>query len=195
LCGRRKDLLFTKNNESVRIREMSKEKKAQIIDDLEQVFSRCSIGILTDYRGLSAPEMTGLRRRLRESGVEYRVMKNTLARLAARKAGIEELPSLFEGPVAVAFGYGDITKSAKTLADYIQTTKSTMSVKGGFLPGRLLTSNDIITLSTLPTKEVLVARILAEMQKPILSLVSYLNAPMRGIIGVLQARIQQLEEG
>jgi large subunit ribosomal protein L10 len=172
---------------------MPREKKAQIIDSLEQVFSRCSIGILTDYRGLSAVEMTKLRRRLRESGVEYKVVKNTLARIAAQRAGRGELASLFDGPLAIAFGYGDIVEPARVLAGHIQTTKSTMNIKGGFLPERLLTSGDIITLSTLPSARVLIAMVLAEMQKPILLLISYLNAPMQGMIGVLQARIQQLE--
>jgi len=174
---------------------MAKEKKAKVIDNLEQVLSRCSIGILTDYRGLSAIEMTSLRRRLRESGIDYKVVKNTLARIAARRAGREELASLFDGPVAVVFGYGDITEPARALADYIQATKSTMGIKGGFLTDRLLTSDNIVTLSSLPSAGVLIARVLAEVQKPIVALIGYLNAPMQGMIGVLQARIKQLEGG
>jgi large subunit ribosomal protein L10 len=174
---------------------MSREKKAKVIDSLEQVFPRCSIGILTDYRGLSAAEMTSLRRRLRESGIEYRVVKNTLARLAAQRVGREELAGLFEGPVAIAFGYGDITQPARALAGYIQTSKSVMSIKGGFLPSRLLTAEDVITLSTLPSKEVLIARVLAGLQRPISALLSYLNTPMSGVIGLLQARMKQLEGG
>jgi len=172
---------------------MSREKKVQIIDSLQQVFSRCSIGILTDYRGLSANEMTDLRRRLRELGIEYKVVKNTLARFAAQRAGKEEMVSFFEGPVAIAFGYGDITEPARALADYIQASKASMNIKGGFLPDRLLTSEDVTTLSTLPSREILLARVLGGMQSPISALVSQLTAPMRGIIGVLQARIQQLE--
>ena len=172
---------------------MSREKKAQIIDSLQEVFSQCSIGVLTDYRGLSAPEMTNLRRRLRESGIEYKVVKNTLARFAAERAGKEELLSFFEGPVAIAFGYGDITEPARALANYIETSKASMSIKGGFLPDRLLTSEDIATLSTLPSREILLAKVLGGMQSPISALVSHLTAPMRGIIGVLQARIQQME--
>ncbi|GAI34470.1 unnamed protein product, partial [marine sediment metagenome] len=166
---------------------------AQIIDSLQQVFSRCSIGVLTDYRGLSASEMTNLRRRLRESGIEYKVVKNTLARFAAQRAGKEELLSFFEGPVAIAFGYGDITEPARALANYIETSKATMSLKGGFLPDRLLTSEDVATLSVLPSREILLAKVLGGMQSPISALVSHLTAPMRGIIGVLQARIQQME--
>jgi len=174
---------------------MSKEKKAQIIDSLQQVFSRCSIGILTDYRGQSANEMAELRRRLRELGIEYKVVKNTLAQFAARRAGWEELASFFEGPVAIAFGYGDITEATRALADYIQTSKAGIRIKGGFLPNRLLSPEDVATLSTLPARKVLLAKVLAGMQSPISALVSYLTTPIRGIIGVIQARIQQLEGG
>ena len=172
---------------------MSREKKAQIIDRLQEVFSKCSVGILTDYRGLSTPEITILRRKLSESGVEYKVVKNTLARFAAERAGKEELISLFEGPIAIAFGYGDITQPAKALADYIYTSKASLSIKGGFLSDRLLTAEDVKTLSTLPSREILVGKVLGGMQIPIVALVSYLTTPIRGIIGVLQARIQQME--
>ena len=172
---------------------MSKEKKAQIIDSLQQVFSRCSIGILTDYRGLSATEMTDLRRKLRELGIEYKVVKNTLARFAAERVGKEELVSFFQGPVAIAFGYGDMTEPARALADYIEASKASMSIRGGFLPDRLLSSEDITTLSRLPSREVLLARVVGGVQSPITALVSYLTTPLRGIVGVLQARIQQME--
>ncbi|MCL0052933.1 50S ribosomal protein L10 [Dehalococcoidales bacterium] len=172
---------------------MSREKKAQTIEKLKQLFSKCSIGILTDYRGLSAPEITDLRGKLRESGIEYKVVKNTLARFAAERAGKKELASLFEGPVAIAFGYGDISKPARVLADYIHTSQASLSIKGGFLSDRLLTSEEVITLSTLPPREVLLARVVGGMQSPILTLLSYLTTPIQSFIRVLQARIQQLE--
>lgn len=171
----------------------NREKKAQLIDSLQQVFSQCSIGVLTDYRGLSAAAMTDLRRRLRESGVEYKVVKNTLARFAAERAGKGELVSFFEGPVAIVFGYGDITEPARILTGYIETSKVSMSIKGGFLPNRLLTSEDVTTLSALPSREILLARVVGGVQSPISALVGYLAAPMMGIIGALQSRIQQLE--
>jgi len=173
----------------------SKEKKAQIIDSLQQVISRCSIGVLTDYRGLTAAEMTDLRRRLRESAIEYKVVKNTLARFAAERAGKEELVSFFEGPVAIAFGYGDITEPARLLTNYIETSKVSMSIKGGFLPDRLLTAEDITTLSALPSREILLARVVGGVQSPFSALVIYLAAPVTGIIGALQSRIQQMEGG
>lgn len=159
---------------------MSKEKKAQIIDRLQEGFSKCSIGVLTDYRGLSAPEMTHLRRRLSESGIEYKVVKNTLARFAAKRAGKDELVSLFDGPVAIAFGYGDITESAKALADYIRTSRVSLGIKGGFLGDRLLSLEDVMTLSILPSREVLLTRVLAGMQIPISALLNCLTTPVRG---------------
>lgn len=173
---------------------MSREKKAQIIDSLQEIFSKCSIGILTDYRGLSALEITSLRRRLNESGIEYKVVKNTLARFAAQRADKNELAHSFEGPTAIAFGYDNTVEPAKTLADYIRTSKIDLSIKGGFLGNRLLTSEEVMALSTLPSKEILLAKVLGRMQSPIIALLACLTAPMRGIIGVLQARIQQLEE-
>ncbi len=172
---------------------MSREKKGQIIDGLQEIFTKCSTGILTDFRGLSAAEITNLRRKLRESGTEYRVVKNTLARLAAGRAGKDELVSSFEGTVAIAFGYGDITEPAKALADYIQTSKVSLTIKGGFLVDRLLTSEEVMTLATLPSREVLLAKVVGGMQSPIAALVNCLASPIRGVIGVLQARIQQQE--
>ncbi len=172
---------------------MPREKKAQAIDRLQEVFSKCSIGILTDYRGLSVPEITDLRRRLKASGIEYKVVKNTLARFAAGRAGKDELASFFVGPVAIAFGYGDITEPARALADYIGTSKASLGIKGGFLGDSLLTVEDVMTLSVLPSREVLLAKVVGGMQIPVLTLLGCLTTPIRGFIGMLQARIQQLE--
>jgi len=172
----------------------TKEKKAQVIESLQDVFSRCSVGVLTDYRGLTAAEMTELRRRLREAGIEYRVVKNTLARFAAERAGKDELAGFFEGPVAIAFGYGDITEPAKALAAYVQASKVEMTVKGGFLPDRMLSSEDVETLSKLPSREILLARVVGGIKGPLSALVSRLSAPMTGLVWVLNSRIKQLEE-
>ncbi len=172
---------------------MHRDKKAQIVDRLQEAFSRCNVGVLTDYRGLSASEMTVLRAKLREAGIEYKVVKNTLARFAAERAGRDDLVSLFEGPLAIAFGYGGITEPAKTLADYIGTSKASLSIRGGFLSDRLLTAEEVKTLATIPSREVLLAKLLGGMQSPLVALVGCLSNPIRGVIGVLQARIQQLE--
>lgn len=170
-----------------------KEKKAQIIDRLQETFSKCSVGILTDYRGLTVAEVTGLRRKLREAGIEYKVVKNTLARFAAERAERADLSDSFVGPVAIAFGYGDIVQPARVLADFIRDSKSDLTIKGGFLDDRLLTAEEVMVLSKLPSREVLLARVLGGMQSPITSLVNCLSAPITGLARVLQARITQLE--
>jgi len=172
---------------------MPTEKKSKTIENLEGVFSKATIGVVTDYRGITANEMTKLRRQLRGAGIELHVVKNTLARIAARQAGREEATPLLEGPVAVVIGYKDEAGVAKAVADYITANKSTMSIKGGFLPGRKLTAKDVAAVSALPPRQVLLSMLLGEVQKPIALLVSYLNAPLAGLAGVLQGRIQQLE--
>jgi large subunit ribosomal protein L10 len=88
---------------------------------------------------------------------------------------------------------GDISQAAKVLTDYIRTSKSTLSVKGGFLPDTMLSEKDLDTLAKLPPKEVLIAKVIGGMQAPIYGLVNVLAGPIRGMMGVLQARIQQLE--
>lgn len=173
----------------------TKEKKAQIIDQLQESFANCNIGILTDYRGLTTPEMTKLRRSLREVGVEYRVTKNTLARFAAERANRNALAELFEGPTAVTLGYGDITQPAKALTDYIRTSKLTLDIKGGFMGDRLLTKEEIIALAALPPKEILLAKVIGGMQAPITNLVSRLSSPIQGFINVILARTKKMEEG
>ena len=174
---------------------MPREGKVKIVDELGEIFTECSSAILTDYRGLSAAEITGLRRALRNSGIKYRVVKNTLARFAAEKTGKGELVSLFQGPVAIAFGYGDIVVPAKILADYIRNSKVSLSFKGGFSGDKVFTPADVENLAALPSMEVLLGQVLAGMQSPIVKLVNCLANPMRGFIGVLQARVKQLEEG
>jgi len=172
---------------------MPTEKKMQIVEDLEEVISGCSIGILTDYRGLSTTELGNLRRKLREVGVEYRVVKNSLAQLAARQAGKDDIAGMFEGPIAVAFGHGEAPDAARVLDDYIRSTKSILNVRGGFLENRVLSAADVTTLAKLPAREVLISQVMAGIQSPITGLVNVLAGPIRGIMGVLQARIQQLE--
>ena len=172
---------------------MAREKKAQVIDSLQAVFTDSNIGIFTDYRGLTAAEMTALRRKLDESGIHYRVVKNSLARFAAERANRHDLISSFEGPVGIAFSHGEITGPARVLVDYIRASKSMMGIKGGFLDTGPLTPADIETLAKLPSREVLLAKTLGAIQSPIVMLVNCLASPMRGIMGVLQARISQLE--
>ncbi len=172
---------------------MPREKKAQIIDQVAESFRKSKIGVLTDYRGLTAAEMGGLRRKLKQSGVEFRVVKNTLSRQAASRLGRNGLDSLFRGPVAIALGYGEESQVPKMLDEYIRSTRSTLSIRGGFLGASPLTAQDVAVLSYLPSREVLISRVMGGLQAPIAGLVGVLAAPIRGFSVVLQGRIKQLE--
>jgi large subunit ribosomal protein L10 len=172
---------------------MPTEKKKESIDSLEQSFSKANSGILTDYRGLKTSDVVALRRKLREVGVEYHVVKNTLAKIAAKQAGKEAINNLLEGPVAIAFVKDDISKSAKVLTEHIATSKMAMAIKGGFLGNKSLTPKEVATIATLPSREVLIGRVLGGIQGPLYALLNQVNAPLRGLMLVLQGRIKQLE--
>ena len=172
---------------------MNREQKAEIIEQLQAELSGCDVGVLTDYRGLSNAEITALRRKVQESGGDYTVVKNTLARFAAERSGRADLAELFEGPVAIAFGHGDATGLPKVLADFVRTAGTSVSIKGGFLPDSMLTASEVNQLATLPSREILLAQVLAGLQSPIAGLIRCLAAPMQGFARVLQARIEQLE--
>lgn len=172
---------------------MKKEKKAQNIEKLQEEFSQASIGILTDFRGLKTQEVNSLRRKLQESGGDYKVVKNTLAVKAAERLNHPEMKDIFIGPVAIVFGRGEVQETAKVFTDYIRTSKINIGVKGGFMGDKILTGAEISELATLPPKPVLVAKVIGGMKSPLYSLASVLAAPMRNLQGVLQARIKQLE--
>ncbi|MBI2832260.1 MAG: 50S ribosomal protein L10 [Chloroflexi bacterium] len=174
-------------------REETLKKKAEAIEGLKETFDKCTIGILTDYRGLTNQQLTELRRKLRESGIQFKVVKNTMARFAAEKSGKGKLVGLLEGPVAIVFGYDEITAPAKTLTEYIRATKSTLAIKGAFASDTVFTPAEVTALSLLPSKEVLIGKVVGGIKGPLYILVGSLNSPLRGFMGILQARIQQLE--
>jgi len=174
---------------------MQKQKKEQMIAELTNNLSRCTIAIATDYRGLTAKEMVQLRRRLTTMGIEYKVIKNTLTRFAAGKADKKQLEPLLNGPVAIAFGYDDVVKPAQVLREHIRAAGSVLQIKGGILGDKLLTPEDIIALATMPSRDVLIARLMGQLQAPIQALHNVLSAPLRGFMNVMQARAKQLEGG
>jgi large subunit ribosomal protein L10 len=167
---------------------MATDKKVKIVASLQETFSRSRVGVFTDYRGLTTTELNELRGKLRESGIEYKVVKNSLAQLAVKNAGMGDLAGAFTGPLAVAFDFSDSPIVAK-----VRATKLVLGIKGGFLGERALTPPEVETLARLPSKPVLISQVMAGMQSPIYGLVNVLAGPIRGIMGVLQARIKQLE--
>jgi large subunit ribosomal protein L10 len=173
---------------------MPTEKKKKIVEELKDAFAKSNIAILTQYQGLTTTELNVLRRRLQASKSEYQVVKNTLFHLAATRIDKGDLVGKVAGPTGVVFGYGEISAPAKVLADYIRESKNNMAIKGGFLGDRSLTTAEVMTLATLPSREVLLSKVLGQMKSPMAGLVGCLTAPMRNMVGVLQARIKQMEE-
>ena len=125
--------------------------------------------VFYDYRGLTVSEVTALRNKMREAGVEYRVLKNTMVRRAAENLGIEGVAEVLEGPTAVAFGYEDPVAPAKIFVDFIKEAKKT-ELKGGILAGKAIDVNAVKGLAELPSKEALYAKVLGTMLAPITSL-------------------------
>lgn len=172
---------------------MPTEKKQNIITSLEQTFAQCDSGIMTDYRGLKTPDVVTVRRKLKETGSEFHIVKNNLARIAAKNKGKDQIGGIFEGPLAIVFVKGDISKAAKVLIEHIATSKLALAIKGGFLGNKLLTSKQVATIATLPSKEILLGKVMGGVQGPLYGLMYMVNAPTRGLMVALQERIKQLE--
>ena len=149
--------------------------------------------VLVDFRGLTVQEATELRKKLREAGVELKVTKNTLTRLAAEKADLKDLHAYLEGPTALAFGYEDPVSPAKILSDFAKDHKK-LELKGGVLEGRVIDQAMVTALAELPTREVLLGQLVGLMQAPIRNLAYVLSAPIRNTVYVLDA-VRQKEEG
>jgi large subunit ribosomal protein L10 len=167
-------------------------RKAQIVAQIEQWLRGSQIVVVTDYRGLTVAELNRLRNNLRGAQVEFHVTKNTLARLAARNAGVTALERFLEGPTAIAFGLGDPVEAAKAIVE-AQRQPKPVAIKGAVLDGRVLTAEDLVQLSRLPAREVLLAQVVGAMQAPIVALVSVLSGPVRSLLYVLQARSEQIK--
>jgi large subunit ribosomal protein L10 len=172
---------------------MKKDAKAEIISDIAGDVKRSQAGIIASYQGLPTPELVKLRHKLKESGVEFKVVKNTLARRAVESAGKGFLAEHLDGPIAIALGYGEPTAPAKALNEYIKSSGINMKVLGGFLPHVWLSDTQIEELSTLPSREVLIGRVVGGLSGPIFGLLNCLTSPMLGLVWTLQAKIKQME--
>ena len=161
---------------------------------MSEWMSSCTIAISADFSGLGVTAMTALRRVLREQGVHLRVVKNRLALLAADAAGRTLIRDIVEGPTAIAFGFDDPAGPAKALADYIRTTRLPLAIRGGVMGERALTAAEVNRLATLPSKEELVARLMARIQAPAGGLVNVLQAPVSGLARVLQRHAEAVQD-
>lgn len=171
---------------------MARPEKVAAVQEVVDKIGRAKALVLTDYRGLNVKSMTELRRTLTQAGVEYKVVKNTLTLRAAKESGIEGLDSILTGPTAIAFGYEDEVVAAKLLAEFAKTHKQ-LELKAGVLEGKVLSAQDVKALADLPSKEVLLAKLLGSMQSPISGFVNVLQGNIRNLVYALEA-VRKLKE-
>ena len=171
---------------------MDINEKKRIADDLQGRFKRSTIVILTDYKGLDVSAMNTLRRKLREANAEYQVAKNSLLVRAAEGNDVTLIKDQFKGPSAIALSYDDPVAPAKVLTDFIKENKN-FEIKVGVLNGKVVDIKGIKALSSLPSREVLLAQVLSTMNAVPTSLVTALSDVPRRLLNVLQAVKDQKE--
>jgi large subunit ribosomal protein L10 len=149
-------------------------KEAKVAEVTEK-FQKAQAAILTSYIGITVEDDTELRKKMRESGIEYKVIKNSIALRAAKAAGYGDIEKYLVGPVAIAFGYDDPTAPARVLADFAQNHKK-IELKAGIVQGSVFDTAQVVELSKIPPKNELIAKLLGSFKAPLSNLVYMLNA-------------------
>ena len=171
---------------------MKIEQKQSIVEDLKDRFTKSKVVIVTDYKGLDVTSINSLRRQLREADCEYRVVKNTLLRRASEETDIAVIKETFTGPNAVAFSYEDPVAPAKVLTEFAKSNDK-LEIRVGVMDGKMLDVNAIEALSALPSRDVLLSKLLYAMNGVPGSFVSTLNNILRQMLNVLVAIKEQKE--
>ena len=174
---------------------MPTQQKIDRVQDIKGRLERSSIALTTSYSGISVNQMVELRRAMKAGGVDFTIVKNTLIALAADEAQKPQLKEIVQGPTAIAIGYEDPVEAAKAVADFVRTGGSTLAIIGAVMgDGAPMSPDEVNRLASLPSKPILLAMLLGQMQSPIARLLSVMNGPLQGFGNVLQARVRQLDE-
>jgi large subunit ribosomal protein L10 len=169
-------------------------RKIEAVAKLTDRLSRATSAIVTDYRGLTNKQLEELRARLRAEGIDYLVVKNTLARRAADQAGVGYLSSALVGPVGLALGYGELSAPARLLNDYFRVNRR-LPVVAGLVEGRLLDADGVRTVAELPTREVLLSQLAGTLQSPLTALAGSLQSILTTFAATLDAYREKLAAG
>ncbi len=172
---------------------MPTPRKVEMMAEIKDRMERASIAIGADYRGLSVAQITELRRAMRPSGAEVKVVKNTLAAMAAKEAGREEMAEIVKGPTALTFGFDDPIAPVKALTEHLRAKRLTIDIHGGWLEGKVLTRAEVESLATMPSKEQMIADVVAKLQGPLYNFAGLMQSTMRNFAGLVDARANQLE--
>lgn len=166
---------------------MKKENKQQLINELHEKLLSAKAVFLADFRGMNVTQATELRNELRKASVEYRVVKNTLLDLASQGTDKVSLTPHFAGPTAIAFSYDDPVAAAKVLTRCAKDQQATFKLKAAVLSGKSISVSDIQALADLPSREVLLAKLLGTLNAPISGFVGTLAAVPGSFVRVLEA--------
>ena len=173
---------------------MQRDDKERVVAELVERLRTSETLIVADYRGLPMTEIDAVRTELLKHGARFAVVKNTLTRRAADAAGVEALNEFLDGPTAIAFvGGGDMVAVAKALNETARQTRI-LQLRGGVLDGRAITADQVRDLANLPPADVLRGQVLGAVVGPLTAIVGLFSAPLREFVGVIDARITQLEE-
>jgi large subunit ribosomal protein L10 len=172
---------------------MPTDAKRQAVTELAELLRGSSALAVADYRGLTVSEMHVVRRALRANGVSLKVAKNRLLKIAADEAGLAELKPMLDGPTAIASTTGDEVSLARALQDAFRPYK-VVTLRGGLLAGQAVGAADLARLATLPSREVLLARLAGGMAAPLTGMAGVLAANLRNLVGVLSAVADQKRE-
>ena len=173
---------------------MPTEKKIEQVADLKDRISRAEIAIATSYQGTTVSEQIALRRAISEAGAEMRVVKNTLLKIAATDAGLQQFAELADGPTALIFGYDEPVAPARALATYLnEHSDSAVEIRNAVVSGELVDAAYVRDLATVPPRDELLARIAGGLVGKVRELVMLLNATTMDFVGVIEARAVQLE--
>jgi large subunit ribosomal protein L10 len=172
-------------------KSMPTDAKRHEIAELAELLRSSSALAVADYRGLTVSEMQSVRRSLRANGVELHVAKNRLLKIAAAEAGRPELTSLLAGPTALASSSGDETALAKALQDALRPYSKVVALRGGLLGGVAVDAAAYQRLASLPSREVLLGRLVTAMASPMTGMAGVLAGNLRNLVGVLSAIADQ----
>ncbi|MBS3735885.1 MAG: 50S ribosomal protein L10 [Candidatus Bipolaricaulota bacterium] len=172
---------------------MVTEGKEAEVEELKDKFERAEGVVLSNYRGISANDMVELRESFTKEGIEYRVVKNTLASIAAEEAGLEGLPELLDGPIAVAVGFDDPVLPFKITKDTAEKYDD-FSTKGGVIEGDMVAPDEIEAISKLSSKEELLANLAAGLKSPVRKLAVVLKAKVKDLTVALDQVRKAKEE-
>jgi large subunit ribosomal protein L10 len=172
---------------------ISRERKEQLVSWYTDLFSRSSAVILTNYRGLTVAEITRLRRQLQEVQSEYHITKNRLLKLALKARDLPVPEDLLEGPMATGFCFEEVPAVAKVLVDFSNESK-VLVIRGGILGDKVINADEVTSLAELPPREIVLGQVLGTIQGPAGGISRAIAGGIRGILYVLKAHVEQLEQ-